>query len=600
MNIKHWITTGRAYALAHKLQATIIALVVLGAGWWVYGKVFPTVTQVHYVLGTVAKDTIVSSVSASGQVSALNQVDIKAKSAGDITWLGMTSGMSVYAGQALATIDATSAKQAVTNAELDLESAKLTLQKNTSQAPIDFQNTKDAVTKAEQALADANDTMYSTISDAYTTLPAVMNSANSLLHDYNINTNIQNAGAYQNIFISSDDATQGTIRTFATKAENDYTSARSAYVASYNAFKALSRTSPPADIQQALIDAQATTKLISQALASDANLIDTSVDMLNQLNRSVSSAITNQQTIAHTQLSSANSILSKVSAQVSAVQTAQQSLKTAQQAFTLASIGNPDGATPLDLELEKNDVAKKQAALADAQQALADHTVRAPFAGVLATVTAQPFDTVSAGTALATIITNRQLAQLSLNEVDVAKLKVGDKATLTFDAIEGLSLTGSVADINTIGTVSQGVVSYTIKIAFDTQDARVKPGMTVNAAIITSVHQDVLTVPASAVKQVNGTAYVQVFTPPLTDTGGTAGVVSAVAPQQVPVEVGISDDTNTEILSGLTEGEQVVTRTITGTTATAVSTAPSIFGAVGGGARAGASTGTTRNATFVR
>jgi HlyD family secretion protein len=582
MKTTHWITAAKKYAIAHKFISALAVLLVLGGGWWAYGRATAASAETRYVLGTVEKGTVVSSISASGQVSASNQVDIKPKVSGDIVWLGMKAGMNVTAWQALATIDDTNARQAVTNAELDLKDAQLTLQKNTSQAPIDFQNSKDAVTKAEQDIVDAYENMYSTVSDAYITLPGVMTEADGLLHDFDISSNSNNAGAYQNLFISSDDSIQRTVRTLANRAEDDYAAARAAYTKTYADFKALSRNSSSAQIGQALTDTQQTAKLVSQALSSEVNFIDTVVDISEQLNRAAGSSITVQQTSAHTQLTTINSLLSKLSSQVTSIQNAQQALKTAQQALTIVSIGNPDGATPFDLELQKNDVAKKEAALAAAKQALADHVVRAPFAGVLAAVNVQAYDTASTGSVVATLITNRRIAELSLNEVDAAKIKVGDKATLTFDAIDSLSLTGSVAEINTIGAVTQGVVSYTIKIAFDSQDERVKPGMTVNAAIITDAHQDVLIVPASAVKQQLGTSYVQVFDPPLVDTGGNQGNVSSVLPQQVEVVIGISDDTNTEITSGVTVGQQIVVRTISGTTVTAVSSAPSLFGAVGG------------------
>ncbi|MDD5433706.1 MAG: hypothetical protein PHE77_03610, partial [Candidatus Pacebacteria bacterium] len=61
------------------------------------------------------------------------------------------------------------------------------------------------------------------------------------------------------------------------------------------------------------------------------------------------------------------------------------------------------------------------------------------------------------------------MAEISLNEVDVAKVKIGQRAIITFDAIDELEITGKVEDVDTIGTVSQGVVSYNVKIIFDTQ-----------------------------------------------------------------------------------------------------------------------------------
>jgi hypothetical protein len=146
-------------------------------------------------------------------------------------------------------------------------------------------------------------------------------------------------------------------------------------------------------------------------------------------------------------------------------------------------------------------------------------------------------------------------------------------------------LTGEVAAIDTIGTVTQGVVSYALKVVFDSQDERIKSVMSANAAIQTDTKQDVLVVPSSAVKTQNGASYVQVFDSPLQQTGSTQGVVSTVPPRQVEVVIGIADDTNVEIASGLEEGQQVVTRTVSSGTAQATAqSAPSLFG---GGVRAG-------------
>ena len=138
MNAAPRFFTVREYIVAHKFISILISLLLLGGGWWAYSRATTASTETRYVLGTVGKGTVVSSISASGQVSASDQVDIKPKVSGDITWLGMKAGMNVSVGQSLATIDDTDARQAVTNAELNLKDAQLTLQKNTSQAPIDF------------------------------------------------------------------------------------------------------------------------------------------------------------------------------------------------------------------------------------------------------------------------------------------------------------------------------------------------------------------------------------------------------------------------------------------------------------------------------
>lgn len=211
---------------------------------------------------------------------------------------------------------------------------------------------------------------------------------------------------------------------------------------------------------------------------------------------------------------------------------------------------------------------------------MADYFVRAPFAGTLAKVNIKKSDTVSAGTVVATLITKKQLAEISLNEVDVAKVKIGQKATLTFDAVAGLAISGIVADIDTIGTVSQGVVTYIVTISFDTQDERIKPGMSVSGVIITETKQDVLIVPNSAVKSL-----------PANSGAGQASQSYIEMLQtlknktvRIKVQTGLSNDTQTEIISGIKEGDEIITRTILPTT-TASSTAPSIFGSPATGNR---------------
>ena len=183
-----------------------------------------------------------------------------------------------------------------------------------------------------------------------------------------------------------------------------------------------------------------------------------------------------------------------------------------------------------------------------------------------------------------------------MNEVDAAKVKIGQKASLTFDAIDSLEISGKVADVDTLGTVTQGVVTYSVKISMDTPDDRVKPGMSVNASIITDVKQDVIAVPNSAIKNQNGSSYVEMLNAKVPTDQESLGITSTTQPKQQPVITGVSDDTNTEITSGLNVGDQVVTKTTTGITKTtaATTTAPSLFGSGGGGLGGGLGGGAAR------
>ncbi len=167
-----------------------------------------------------------------------------------------------------------------------------------------------------------------------------------------------------------------------------------------------------------------------------------------------------------------------------------------------------------------------------------------------------------------------------MNEIDAAKIKVGPKAVLTFDAAPDLKITGEVSEVDTIGAVSQGVVSYIVKIIFDTQEDSVKPGMSVGATIITDIKQNILVAPNSAIKTQGDSHYVEILDDPLRSKNGQ-GFISKSAPIKQTVEIGLSNDELTEIISGINEGDKIVSRTINPASAKTQTTsqAPSLFGA---------------------
>lgn len=216
------------------------------------------------------------------------------------------------------------------------------------------------------------------------------------------------------------------------------------------------------------------------------------------------------------------------------------------------------------------------------QKATADkRTVVAPIDGTVNVVNIKNGDDLSrvsgSGSNAQAPITigdfNTLKAYISVNEVDIADVSIGQKATLTFSAIDELSATGKVEKIDSLGTLASGVVSYNVIIGFDALDPRIKPEMSVSADIITAVKPDVLLVPNSAVKTQNGNSYVQ--------------VLNGQMPESKTVEIGLFNDLQTEILSGLKIGENVVTQTIdpnTSATTTSQSGGLSLPGMSGGGA----------------
>ncbi len=580
----------RSYVVAHKIISAIVLLGLVGFGYWGVRAITNTSGEARYVMAAVQKGTLVVSITGSGQVSASNQVDLKPKASGDVIYIGVQNGQDVQVGALVAELDARDAEKAVRDATTNLESAKLSLTK--LQKPADalsLTQAENALAQAEQSkvnaeadLAKAYDDGFNTIASAFLDLPGIMQGLNDILYSSTValSSGQKNVSAYADIVKDYDKR----VIQYSSDADTKYQAARDVYNKAFDDYKTATRVQDPVALEALLNETYITVKTVAESVKNTNNLIDFVEDRLTEHLLHIPSADAAYQTSLDTYTSKTNSHLSELLSILTTIKNSRDAIENAGRTISekqesLAKIKN--GADPLDLQSQELAVRQKENALLDAQEKLADYFVRAPFAGTIAKLSVKKADSITSGTVVATLITKQKIAEISLNEVDVAKVKVGQKVTLTFDAIDGLSIAGEVLEIDTVGTVTQGVVTYNVKLGFDTQDDRIKPGMSVSAAIITDVKQDVLVVPNSAVKSQGNTHYVEMFDTPLAQDLSTQGVPSVVLPRQQVVEIGLSNDTSTEIISGLKEGDQVVARTITAITAT-TQQAPSLFGAPGG------------------
>ncbi len=189
-------------------------------------------------------------------------------------------------------------------------------------------------------------------------------------------------------------------------------------------------------------------------------------------------------------------------------------------------------------------------------------TVTAPIDGTVSNLTlvegmnisqTSTSDTTSSSSSQrVAVIQNNQLPLVSFNlsEIDVSRVKPGQKATITLDSIHGKTFVGKVMTVDRIGSVSSGVTNYPTIIQLDTKVPEIIPNMAANANIIVESKNDVLLVPSSAIQTINEQSYVRIL------KGGKE--------QQIAVETGLSSDTQTEIISGLSEGDEVITGSTAG------------------------------------
>ncbi|MGB9911341.1 MAG: efflux RND transporter periplasmic adaptor subunit [Microgenomates group bacterium] len=159
------------------------------------------------------------------------------------------------------------------------------------------------------------------------------------------------------------------------------------------------------------------------------------------------------------------------------------------------------------------------------------------------------------------------LASFNLSELDVPVVKVGQKAIIKIDSLPDKTFTGKVVSVDRLGATSNGVTNYPVIVQFDTTSDEVLPNMAASVNIIIETKDNVLMIPSSAIQKQGGQNIVT--------------VLENKKEIQKPIEVGISSETHTEILSGLSEGEIVVVSKTSGAT---IPIGGSPFGGMPGGA----------------
>ena len=574
---KEGVKKAGSYALKHKFLSAGAFVLIAGTSYWGIGSIGNTSGDPTYALAAVEKGTLITSVSGTGQVSASNQVEIKPKVSGEILYVGVKNGDAVRAGTLIAQIDSTDAQKAVRDAETNLETAKLSYDKVVEPATsLEMLQAENAVTQAQTNLEKSYDDGFNSVSNAFIDLPSVMTDLNTVLFGTAVSSNggQTNVAAYADMVKNYDEG----VLLFKTNAELKYASARNTYDKSFLDYRATARTSNSETVKNLVTETYNTAKTIADAVKSASDMLSFVKDELSERSLAIPASLSTYQTT----LSSASS---KVNSNLSSLLSAKNSIASSEYSITektqsLADL--KDGADDFDVRSAQISINQKEDALLDAKENLYDCYVRAPFDGTIASLDVKAHDTASSGTSLATIITKQKIAEISLNEVDISKIKVGQNVTLTFDAVENLSLTGKVAEVDTVGTVSQGVVSYNVKINFDADDERIKPGMSVSASIITEAKQDVLMVPNSAIKSQGDASYVEMFDKEI----ATAQIATADVPKQQAIVIGLSNDTSTEIVSGLSEGQKVISRTTSANSSstTKTTTSNSILGGSSGGA----------------
>jgi len=612
----------------------LVLVAALGGGGVMVARNNSAAPKTETKTATVTRGNVTQTVTVSGSINAQGQARLAFKSGGKIAQIYVTTGQAVTLGQPLAKLDTTDLQTALTTAQQNLANALANYQKQVlagqdtqksldqaiQNMATDLSTTQATVTrlKSNYAAAKTNfgsftDSAMTGIGSFTTSLDTIQAQVDAIIAEMRQIVGGNDSGDLRNALNAITNANSPALQNahsnaliLLTPALNDYQGAKAAVlsgVASYDS--AAAAGSDTSNMPSAF-------QLTQTNYTISATRLQSALDTTSSVIATVQSAVTSAQASLNTQstrdlhspfdqwrtdlatlynvvtaqqqslstvklkLTQAGTYLSTMSDVVGgSITTAQQNVVTTQQRDQQAidNARNSVANIPLNLQSSQVNVDNANSALATAQSNLDAAVLTAPAAGIVASIANQVGEFVSGGTTNSAfmVLTNTQSLVLhgTIGEQDVAKLKIGQVANLTVDALSGQRMTGKVTSLDPVATISQGVPVYGIDVAIDVPSSAVKAGMSASASVILASKQNVLTVPNTVIRTINGQRGVQVLK--------DGEIVDTVA------TFGLSNDTVTEVVSGLNENDVVVIPQARAPTSTSGANRGGGIGGPGGG-----------------
>ena len=556
----------------------------------------------------VTKGTVTQSVAISGSVASSSQAKLTFQKTGKVTAVYVSVGQQVSAGQALAKVDSTDLENALAQAQSSLRSAQVSydravasandaqrsLEQTQQSTQTDIANAEQAVTKLKANYVTAKNAALSAATTIYTDIGSFQSGLDTLKTDIDIESNdlaqaqrdpavglnaqsdVKNAQSAINGGYGPLSSAQSLTASVLKPAIDEWQRGIDGIGASIARFDSAlasgsDTTAASADFQQSMLSYNlASQKLtsaidsVSSPLSSIASNVTTAQASLNTTNTRTMTALDRSRTdlatlltavtaepqlasSTKTKLSQAGTSLSTVNdaiggSIVNAMQnvdaTIQRSAQSVQSAQTNVA------QQPFNLANAKASVDNAATNVQTAQANLDTATLYAPSSGIIASIASAVGESAASPVM---VLTGSSALTLhgTIGEADVAKLKVGQVANVTVDAVgTSARMTGKVTSVDPTATIQQGVPVYGVDVTIDLPNQQVRPGMSGTANVVIASRQGVLTVPNLAIRTTSGKRYVQVL------KDGEA--------VDTDVTFGIANDTVTEVTAGLAEGDLVV------------------------------------------
>jgi RND family efflux transporter MFP subunit len=480
----------------------------------------PAAAYVHPTTGPVSQ-----TVRASGTVKPAESIDLSFQLGGRIAYAGPQVGARVGAGTTLATLSSAdlAASVAQAKAALAMQQARLESLQAGARAE-DVAVAQTAVQGAESTLAQAKQSVLAAAQDAYIKSDdAIHNKVDQFF------TNPRSFQPTLNLTLSNSQ--------LQTNIESGRAAIEQLLATWQTSINALPDDANALDV--AALSAQTKTNLTQVS-----SYLDTVAAGLTQVVYTTSytqATVQGYQSAVATGRAAVSGDITALNAALSTEKAAEASLASSKSQLTLKQA--PASAT--DIAAQEAQVASAQASVDAAQAQLGKSVISAPIAGTVTRNDAHVGATAAPGVTLITLNSSSAFQiEVFVSEADIAYVKTGQNAAVTLDAYgDSTPFNAHVVSVDPAATVQNGVSSYKVTLAFDSNDGRVQAGMTGNVSITVASKDDALLVPSSALIARGGSSYV------LRKSGA--------ADELVAVQIGVAGQTETEILSGLTANDLI-------------------------------------------
>jgi HlyD family secretion protein len=458
------------------IAAATIGIVALGAIAVTKFKPAAKIDLARYTT-TASAQNLTERIAASGNIIPFQTANISPKTAGRVANLYVEQGDRVQQGQKIAQMENAEARAAFAQAQANVQQAQANLDK--AKNGTRSEEITQAKAKLEQAQANLNKAKNGNRPEETAQVRAKLAQAQS-------NLNLARSIAPQQI-------EQATAQVSSASAKVKLTQA------TVNRYRSLNQSGAIAQdkLDQAIADYQTARANLLDAQQKLEQVRNNSKSDITQRQAAVTEA---QQALRQSQLGSRTEDVASLAAQVEQAQAAYQQSK--------------NGSRPEEIAQFTAALAVAKAQLASAQSQLDDTTVIAPFAGLItqryASVGAFVTPTTSASTS--TSATSTSIVALAKDmevkakvpEVDIGKIKVGQKVEVTADAYSDRPFQGTVRLVAPEAVVEQNVTSFEVRIALDTGKNELKSGMNVNTVFSGKRTNNALTVPTVSIGSKRG------------------------------------------------------------------------------------------------